>query len=304
MDRLEAMSLLLRVVETGSFSAAGRALNIPVPTISRKISDLEALLGARLLTRTTRKLSLTDAGLRYVAAARGILERVEDAEREAAGEFSTPKGDLTLSAPILFGRLHVLPVVTDFLAAYPEINIRLLLSDRNVHLIDDHVDMAVRIGALPDSGMVATRIGAMRKVTVASPDLIKIHGIPTIPDELARYPTVVFDGPLPQFDGAIPGQSLAGPDVTQQTPRLSVTTTQAVADAAIRGTGIARLLHYQVADAVDAGQLQIVLETFEPAPLPIHLIHASRGQMPLKLRSFLDYAAPRLRRALSRFSKN
>ncbi len=170
MDRFEAMSMLLEVAEKGSLSAAGRSLRVSVPTLSRKISDLETLLGARLLIRSTRKLTLTDAGITYVAAARRILEQVEDAEREAAGEFTTPKGELVVTAPILFGRLHVLPVVAEFLALFPEINIRLLLADHNVHLIEEHVDMAVRIGRLPDSAAVATRVGSMRRVICASSD--------------------------------------------------------------------------------------------------------------------------------------
>ena len=169
MDRLEAMSMLLLTVEKGSLSAAGRALGVPLPTLSRKISDLETLLGAKMLVRSTRKLTLTDAGEAYVASARRILEQVEDAERIAAGEFVTPKGELVLAAPVLFGRLHVLPIVNAFLASFPEIDIRLLLSDRNVHLVDDRVDMTVRIGSLPDSTMVATKIGAMRTVVCASP---------------------------------------------------------------------------------------------------------------------------------------
>ncbi|SLN26871.1 LysR family transcriptional regulator [Oceanibacterium hippocampi] len=299
MDRLEAMSMLLEVVEKGSLSAAGRALRVPVPTLSRKISDLEARLGTRLLIRTTRKLSLTDAGVGYVAAARRILEQVDDAEREAAGEFTTPKGELVLTAPIQFGRLHVLPVVTDFLALFPEINVRLLLSDRNVHLVDDNVDMAVRIGELPDSGIIATRVGAVRTVICASPDLLAGHGDPRHPDDLAELPCLTAEvaslSTVWRFRSTEPPRRLEIPVA----PRLSVTTTEAAAEAAIRGAGVTRLLHYQVAEAVRAGLLRIVLEDFEPAPAPIHLVHAARGQMPLKMRHFLDFAAPRLRRALA-----
>ena len=190
MDRFEAMSMLVTVSEAGSLSAAGRALKVPLATLSRKISDLETLLGTRLLIRTTRKLTLTDAGITYVTAARRILEQVEDAEREAAGEFTAPKGDLVITAPIMFGRLHVLPVVADFLALFPEINVRLVLADRNVSLIDDHVDMAVRIGKLPDSSMVATQVGLMRTVVCASPALMDGRGVPQAPDDLLKLPCV------------------------------------------------------------------------------------------------------------------
>jgi DNA-binding transcriptional LysR family regulator len=298
MDRFEAMSLLLEVVEKGSLSAAGRALRVPVPTLSRKISDLEALLGTRLLVRTTRKLTLTDAGLAYVTAARRILDQVEEAEREAAGEFTAPKGELVVTAPILFGRLHVLPVIADFLALFPEINVRFVLADRNVHLVDDHVDMAVRIGKLPDSAMVATRIGSMRTVVCASPALLARLGEPRTPADLERFPCVTIDAPMPLAGWRFKaGGSAAGVEVSVAS-RLSVTTTEAAAQAAIRSVGLTRLLYYQVVEAVEAGSLRIVLTEFEPEPAPIHLVHAARGQLPLKMRSFLDFAAPRLRQAL------
>ncbi|MDR6815927.1 DNA-binding transcriptional LysR family regulator [Neorhizobium sp. 2083] len=302
MDRFEAMSMLLEVVDKGSLSAAGRSLRVPVPTLSRKISELEASLGTRLLIRTTRKLTLTDAGITYVAAARRILEQVADAEREAAGEFSAPKGELVVTAPIMFGRLHVLPIVTDFLALFPEINIRLLLADRNVHLVDDHVDMAVRIGPLPDSTMVATRIGSMRMVICASPALLAAHGTPQTPEDLRRMPWVTFEGPMPSSArDMLPAGSNATHGVIPPS-RLSVSTAEAAVDAAMRNVGATRLLHYQVEEAVRAGALRIVLDSFEPEPPPIHLVHAARGQMPLKMRSFLDFAAPRLRQALDRIS--
>ena len=298
MDRFEAMSMLVAVSERGSLSAAGRALQVPLATLSRKISDLEALLGTRLLIRTTRKLTLTDAGFAYVTAARRILEQVEDAEREAAGEFTTPKGELVVTAPIMFGRLHLLPVVADFLATFPEINIRLILADRNVDLVDDHVDMAVRIGRLPDSSMIATQIGLMRTVTCASPALLAGHGMPEKPEDLLRFPCVIVDTPMPSGWLFQRPKSAATFDI-RVLPRLAVTTTEAAAQAAIRNVGMTRLLHYQVAEAVERGELQIVLEAYEPKPAPVHLVHASRGQMPLKMRRFLDFAAPRLRKVLS-----
>lgn len=296
MDRFEAMSMLLAVVDHGSFSAAGRALRVPVATLSRKVSDLEARLGARLLTRTTRRLTLTDAGIGYVASARRLLEQLEEVEREAAGEFMIPKGELVVSAPLMFGRRHVLPVVADFLARFPDISIRLLLVDRNVDLLEDRVDMAVRIGELPDSEMVATRIGSMRTVVCASPRLLELHGHPRTPEDLARLPCVSFDGPAPS-----PGWRF-GPDfgVVPVRPRLSVSTAEAALQAAIRGVGATRLLYYQVVEAAMTGTLAILLEPFEPDPAPVHLLHAAHGQMPLKMRRFLDFAAPSLRHALGR----
>ncbi len=289
MDRFEAMVMLREAVDRGSLSAAGRALRVPLPTLSRKISELEARLGARLLIRTTRRLALTDAGATYLAAARRILDEIDGAEREAAGEFAVPKGELVVTAPLHFGRLHVLPVVADFLALFPAINVRLRLADRNVVLVDDHVDVAVRIGRLDDSTMVATRVGSMRTVSCASPALLARHGVPAAPQDLAGLPVVAVDAPMP---------GSAGPGDLAPVPRLSVTTTEAAVQAAILGIGVARLLHYQVADAVEAGTLRIVLAAFEPAPVPVHLVHAVRGQLPLKMRRFLDFAAPRMRERL------
>jgi DNA-binding transcriptional LysR family regulator len=295
MDRLEAMAMLVTVSEKGSLSAAGRALKVPLATLSRKITDLEGALGTRLLIRTTRKLTFTDAGMAYVAAARRILEQVAEAEQQAAGEFITPKGELVIAAPIMFGRLHVLPVAADFLALFPEINIRLMLGDRNVSLVDDHVDMAVRIGRLPDSSMVATHVGSMRTVLCGSPGLLDRVGVPRTPQDLAKFPCVTVDTPIASLGWQF---TAPGTGVAIEVPvkaRLAVTTTEAAAQAAMRGVGITRLLHYQVRDAIAAGTLQIILDDFEPEPLPVNLVHAARGQMALKMRRFLDFAAPRLR---------
>ena len=299
-DRLEAMSLLLKVVDQGSFSAAGRALRMPVPTLSRRISELEAHLGARLMIRTTRKLTLTDAGQAYVQAAQRILDQVREAETQAAGEFVTPRGDLVLTAPILFGRLYVLPVVTDFLSAFPQINVRLILSDRNAHLVDDQIDMAVRIGPLPDSSMIATAVGTMRRVVCASPALLDGYGVPRTPADLNGMPSVVYASPAETTAWAF-GE---GHEAVSVTPRLVVSTAEAVAEAAARHVGITRLFHYQAAQAVAEGRLRIVLRDSEPPPAPIHLVHAARGAMPLKMRAFMDFAVPRLRQALTSLSQS
>lgn len=294
MDRFEAMSMLVTVIETGSFSAAGRSLKVPLATLSRKIGDLESLLGTRLLVRTTRKLTLTDAGIAYVATARRILEQVEEAERQAAGEYITPKGELVITAPVQFGRLHVLPVVVEFLALFPEINVRLKLADRNIDLIDAHVDIAIRIGRLPNSSMVATQIGVLRTVVCASPALMDRGGIPQAPDDLLTRPCVTVDTPLPSPDWRFKAAGSAATFEVPVLPRLSVTTTEAAAQAAIQSVGVTRLLHYQVAEAVEAGALRIILDAFETDPVPVNLVHISRGQMPLKVRRFHDFAAPRL----------
>jgi DNA-binding transcriptional LysR family regulator len=289
MDRLETMTILLRVVDRGSFSAASRDLGVPLATVSRKVNELEAHLGTKLLVRTTRKVALTDVGSAYVASTRRILDEIDETERIAAGEFHVPRGELILTAPILFGRLHVLPIVTEFLAAYPQINVRMLLTDRNLHLIEDHVDMAVRIGPLPDSAMIATRVGLMRTVVCASPKLLAGQGVPKSPEDLAGLPCVNFELLSPA--SAWPYMPIR--------PRLSVTTAEAAVWAAAQGLGVTRVLHYQCADAINDGSLRIILANFEVEPLPVHLLHAARGALPAKLRVFLDFAVGRLRERLS-----
>ena len=289
MDRLETMTILLRVVDRGSFSAASRDLGVPLATVSRKVNELEAHLGTKLLVRTTRKVTLTDVGSAYVASTRRILDEIDETERIAAGEFHVPRGELILTAPILFGRLHILPIVTEFLAAYPQINVRMLLTDRNLHLIEDHVDMAVRIGPLPDSTMIGTRVGLMRTVVCASPKLLAEQGVPKCPEDLAGLPCVNFELLSPA--SAWPYMPIR--------PRLSVTTAEAAVWAAAQGLGVTRVLHYQCADAINDGSLRIILANFEVEPLPVHLLHAARGALPAKLRVFLDFAAARLREGLS-----
>ncbi len=298
MDRFDQMSVLVSVVDEGSFSAAGRALGMPLATVSRKVADLEAHLGARLLSRTTRQLALTEAGRSYVAACRQILERVEEAERVAAGEYSVPRGELVISAPIVFGRLHVLPVVTAFLAAYPEIRIRLALSDRVVDLVDDHVDIALRIGALVDSRLVARMVGMIRPVVCASPAYLERRGRPASPEDLDDHAVVAFEGALSSTVwtfGEPPRESRVAVK-----PRLVVNTAEAAIDAAIAGVGITRVLSYQVEAALRSGALERVLDAFEPAAWPVSLVHAGQGQAPRKLSAFVDFAGPRLKARLGK----
>ena len=196
MDRFDGMAVLLAVVDRGGFSAAGRALRMPVTTVSRRITDLEDHLGAKLFVRTTRQVSLTEAGVAYVTAARRILGDVEEAEKNAAGEYAEPKGELVITAPIFFGRRHVMPVVEEFLQLHPQITVRLVLLDRNIPLVEDHIDMAVRIGPLADSSMIATRIGQLRTVVCASPRFLEVHGVPSTPEMLRDLPCITFDAPF------------------------------------------------------------------------------------------------------------
>ena len=298
MDRLEAMSLLIAVVEAGSLTAAGRRLRVPLQTVSRKILELEAHLGARLLQRSTRRLELTPAGADYVAACRRILDDIGEAERKVAGEYATPRGKLVMTAPIVFGRRHVAPVIAAFLAAFPEIDVRLTLSDRNLPLFEEHIDLAVRIGALPDSSMIAVQAGTVRHVVCGAPDFFAAQGTPETPEALSGLPCLSFDALEPatswRFEGR--GRSLAVPIRA----RLSVNSAEAAIDAAIAGVGVTRVLSYQAAPAVAAGALRIVLADYDPAPIPVSLMHVAQGPLPLKTRSFIDCALPRLRGALAR----
>lgn len=294
MDRLEAMSILLTVIEAGSLSAAGRRLGVPLATVSRKVSELEAHLGTRLFNRSSRQLTPTDAGLAYIAACRRILDDVDEAERVAAGEFRTPKGDLNITAPIAFGRIHLLPVIVEFLRAYPEIDIRLMMVDRMVDLLEDPVDVALRIGTLSDSGLVAIRLGTIRHVLCASPAYLAEHGTPRNLDDLRQHACITFQGSL-SLNGAwkFPSDS-----VTPRT-RLVVDTAEAAVDAAVAGVGITRVLCYQAAAAARAGALEVILDDLEPPALPVNLVHTGERLLPLKLRAFLDFTAPRVKAHLA-----
>lgn len=300
MDRLEAMSILLTAVEAGSLSAAARRLDTPLATVSRRVSDLEARLKTRLLNRTSRQLTLTDAGRSYVEACKRILEEVDEAERAAAGEYRAPKGHLIITAPVVFGRLHVLPIITAFLKTYRDINVRLVLADRVVNLLEEHIDLAVRIGPLSDSGLLATRVGAVRLMVCGSPAYFAARGIPKRPAELGGHDCITVEGVMSadawRFSAGKSGASVA------INSRLVVNTAEAAIDAAIAGVGITRVLFYQVVDAMRAGALAVALRDFEPAPWPITLLYSGGRPLPLKLRAFLDFAAPRLKAGLSESS--
>ncbi len=297
MDRLEAMSTLLAVVEAGSLSAASRKLRTPLATVSRRVSELEAHLKTRLLNRSTRRLTLTDAGEAYIGACRRILDQLDEAEHIAAGEYRSPTGELTVTASMVLGRRHVVPVAAQFLEAYPEVLLRLRLADRVVSLQEEHVDVAIRIGALPDSSMVARQIGGVRLVVCASPAYLARRGPPATPRDLAAHDCISFVGFASPDAWNFPiGGSLVPVRVRS---RLMVDAAEAVLDAAIAGAGIIRLYSYHVADAVRDGRLKILLEEFEPRPLPVNVIHLGGGLVPLKVRAFVDFAAPRLKAQLA-----
>jgi DNA-binding transcriptional LysR family regulator len=297
MDRLDAMNVIVAIGEAGSLSAAARRLQMPLPTVSRRLSELESHLNARLFNRSTRRLTLTDAGHTYLGACKRILEDVSEAERAASGEFRTPKGDLVIAAPVVFGRLHVLPLVVDFLQAYPEVRVRLVQSDRLANLLEDHIDVAVRIGELAADQLVATRCGATRRVVCASPAYFAKHGRPRNPEELSAHALIAFEGLTSADSWTFVGKST--PISVPIRPTLVVNTAEAAIDAASAGAGITRVLSYQIEGALKNGTLAAALEQFEPVPAPISLVYPQQRRLPLKLRAFLDFAAPRLRERLT-----
>jgi DNA-binding transcriptional LysR family regulator len=297
MDRLDAMAVLLAVVEAGSLSAAARKLRMPLATVSRKIADLEAHLQAKLMLRTQRGIELTEAGLAYLDASRRILEQVEEAERIAAGEYSAPRGELRVTAPTLLGQRHVLPVALAFLEQNPEISLKLHLEDRQISLVDEHIDVAVRVGHLDSGGLIATKVGEISRVICASPAYLARRGRPRTPGDLRGHDGISFRGfsvtPEWRYRGDNPALG------EEPKARLSVNSTAAAIDAALAGFGLVRVLSYQVEEQLRQGALEAVLEEFAPAPLPVSLAYAEGGLRSLKVRAFLDWATPRLRARLA-----
>ncbi|GJH30001.1 LysR family transcriptional regulator [Caballeronia novacaledonica] len=293
MDQLDAMAVFLAAAEMGSFSKASRGLGVPLATVSRKMADLETHLRATLLIRSARGLELTPAGRSYAASAKAILEQVVEAERTAAGEYAEPKGDLVVTAPVMFGRLHVLPVVTRFLASYPEVSVGLVLTDRVTHFLDDQVDVALRVGELPDSNLIAVGLGSIRRVVCGSPEYLDTRGEPDAPEDLAHHSVISFESisASARWNFWSDGNEIAAPI----RPRLSVNTIDAAIDAGLSGAGLVRAMSYQVVEYVRQQRLRVVLAKFEPEPRPVHLVYDRQRRLPLKLRTFVDFVVPRLR---------
>ncbi len=297
MDRLEAMSVIIAVTETGSFSAASRRLRSPVATVSRKVAELESRLQAQLFQRSSRQMTLTDAGRSYIEACKRIIEQVDDAEREVSGEYRTPKGDLAVTAPWGLGHMHLVPIAVEFLNAYPDIALRLVLTDRVVNTIEENIDVSIRIGVLPDSNMIAARIGSVRFVLCASPSYLAARGHPKEPGDLCNHDCITVDSNAPQrsWKFAQGGREIAAPIQS----RLTVNDSEAAIDAAVAGAGIARVMSYKMEAARRSGALVAMLKDFELEPLPMHIVYAERKPVPLKLRAFLNWVTPRLKARLA-----
>jgi DNA-binding transcriptional LysR family regulator len=292
------MEVFVAVAEANGFAQAGTRLRMSPPAVTRTVAALEDRLGTRLLNRTTRRVGLTEAGARYLESARRLLGEIEAAERDAAGEAAAPTGHLTVTSSATFGRMHVVPIVAAFLEAEPRVTVSVLMIERLVNLVEEGIDLAVRIAALPDSSLVAHRVGETRRILVASPDYLARRGTPGCPDELKAHDVVAFNNLLPRNEW----RHIAGdgrPASVTLSPRLTVNDAAAALAAAERGEGIAIALSYMVAQPLAEGRLRPVLERYAPPSLPVQIVYPQARLLAPKIRAFVDFAAPRLRRRLT-----
>lgn len=290
MDRLQLMTVFVAVAEEQSFAGGARRLNMSPPAVTRAIAALEDRLGIKLLTRTTRYVRVTDAGQRYLEDARRIINEVDEADEAAAGINAEPRGQLAITAPVLFGKLFVLPGIVDYLQRYPDMEISAVFLDRIVNLLEEGFDVGIRIGELPDSSMKAIRVGSIRRVVCASPAYLAKHGAPEKPSDLANHLVVAASAVSPAIEW-----KFAEGLVVRVKPRLTVTSNDSAIAAVLLGMGVTRLLSYQIASYQASGQLQTILSEFEPEPLPIHVIHREGRYASAKVRSFVDLIVAKLR---------
>lgn len=292
MDRWHAMQVFVKVADTNGFAEAARQLNMSPPAVTRAVASLEDMIGSRLLTRTTRSVKLTEAGVRYLEDCRRILSHMAEAEAAAQGSYVKPTGTLTLTASVLFGQEFMVPILTDYLSQYPDVAVKALFFDRVANVVDEGIDVAIRIGHLSDSNHAAVRVGSVRRMVVGSPEYFETHGVPLEPADLARHRTIVSTSSWSSLEWRFGrDQQIA----VQVAPRLSCSTYEALIRACIQGWGLARPLSYQVGQALLDGRLQTVLDDFEEAPLPIHIVHPEGRRASAKVRAFVDLAVDHLR---------
>jgi DNA-binding transcriptional LysR family regulator len=286
MDRIDAMQAFVAVAELRGFAPAARKLGLSPSAVTRLVAALEERLGARLLQRTTRQVALTDVGARYLERIKRVLADVEEAEGSVQDERTRPSGRLVVSAPLGFGRLHVSPVMSAYLKRYPEVSGELRLSDRMINLVEDGVDVAVRIGHLADSSLVARQVGEMRRIVVASVAYLKAHGEPKTPGAIASHATIQFGATAvpPDWRFVVDGNEIR----VALTPRFITNSSDAALQYAGEGGGLTRVMFYQAAEAIKAGRLRIVLAKFEPPPLPIHIVYPTSRLLSAKVRTFID----------------
>lgn len=294
MDRLQAMSVFVAVADEAGFAAAARRLNMSPPTVTRAVSEIETRLGARLLHRTTRSLHLTEAGERYVSDCRRILSEIEEADLHAAGIHAAPRGLVTVTASVPFGRMVLMPVLFDLLERYPDISISYQLHDRIVHLLDEGMDVAVRIADLPDSTLTAVRVGSVRRMLCASPEYLQEHGRPRSLSELSEHKIIDFVNMAPGGEWSLH----SGDDVKSFKPlsQLHVNKADVAIAAATIGRGITRVFSYMIVNELEAGTLETVLEDYEPPPIPVHIVHKEAGQTSARVRAVVDHCVEYLRK--------
>ncbi|MGE0715374.1 MAG: LysR family transcriptional regulator [Alphaproteobacteria bacterium] len=300
MDRLHELEVFVAVADAGSFARAGARLRLSPPAVTRAVSALEDRLGARVFNRTTRSLSMTDAGQRFLESARRVLADLDAAEKEAAGETAMPQGHLTVTASATFGRSTLAPLVLGFLGQHPRVTASVILLDRVVNLVEEGIDVAVRIGRLPDSNLVATRVGAVRRILVASPDYLARRGTPASPADLKLHSMIAFTGLVPNREWRFGNEH--GASSVMIDPRIEINDAAAAIGAAEMGHGITVALSYMVGDGIRDGRLTTILDDFAPPPRPVHLVYPHARLVAPKTRAFVDYAAPRLRQVLDRFA--
>ncbi|MET0406502.1 MAG: LysR substrate-binding domain-containing protein [Cystobacter sp.] len=287
------MTTFVSVVETGGISSAARKLEVSPSVVSRMVTELEEHLGVRLLTRTTRLVRLTDAGSAYFENCRRILGELDEAEQSVTGAHSAPRGPLHVTAPVLFGKAYVMPIVLDYLARYPEVDLNCWFLDRVVNMIDEGIDVGIRIGELPSSSLQAVRVGQVRRVLCAAPAYLERQGVPRTPGDLTHHTTLSVNNISQAPEWRFSAED--DPVVMRPRPRLTTTTVDSAIAAAVAGFGITRLLSYQVASPLREGALRLILEDFEPPALPIHVIHREGRHASRKVRAFLDLAIETLR---------
>jgi DNA-binding transcriptional LysR family regulator len=293
MDRFHLMAVYVAVAEEESFAGGARRLGMSPPAVTRAVASLEERLGVKLLTRTTRFVRATDAGQRYLEQARRIIADADEADEAVAGVNAAPRGQLTVTAPVLFGRMFVTPSIVEYLRRFPEMSISAVFLDRVVNLLEEGMDVGVRIGELPDSSMKAIGVGHVRRVVCAAPDYLKKNGIPRAPADLAKHTIVAASAVSPSVDWKFTtGKKTAS---VKLTPRLTVTSNEAAIVAAVQGFGVTRLLSYQIAAFLESGQLKAVLSDYEPPRLPIHILHSEGRQTSAKVRTFVDLLVEKLR---------
>ncbi|WP_047535267.1 LysR family transcriptional regulator [Methylotenera sp. N17] len=297
MDRLNMMAIFIAVAEQEGFAGAARLLNISPPAVTRAVAALEAHLGVKLFNRTTRFVRLTEAGQRYAEDARRIIAAADEADEAATGINAEPKGHLVVTAPVLFGRSYVIPGISDYLQKYKNTEVTALFLDRIVNLLEEGVDVGIRIGELPDSSYKALRVGQVRRVLCASPSYLAEHGIPSTPDALVKHQLIVAGAISATVDWRF--ENDGSPVSIRIKPRLRVTSNDAAIEAAVLGLGITRLLSYQIATQLASGELKIIMREFEPKPMPINIIHREGRYASAKIRSFVDLMSTRLRNDLA-----